>query len=164
MRGVALFLLLLVAAAASTAAVAAEVVRIEIRKSERQMILLGADDSEVRTYKVALGGNPVGHKQREGDERTPEGNYLIDWRNPKSAYHLSLHVSYPDAADRAAARSRGEDPGGMIMIHGLPRRMGWIGSMHTALDWTNGCIAVTNAEIEEIWSLVADGTPVRILP
>ncbi|MEI2386463.1 L,D-transpeptidase family protein [Breoghania sp. JC706] len=152
------------AAAASTAAVAADVARIEIRKREREMRLLAADGSEVRRYTVALGGNPVGHKQREGDERTPEGTYVIDWRNPKSAFHLSLHVSYPDVADKADARSRGEDPGGMIMIHGLPRRYGWIGSMHTALDWTDGCIAVTNAEIEEIWSLVADGTTVRILP
>ncbi len=163
-RLVALVLLVFVAAAAPAAADAAQVHQIEIRKSARLMRLLAANGDEIRRYRVALGGNPVGHKQREGDERTPEGTYVIDWRNPKSAYHLSLHISYPSAADRARARNRGDDPGGMIMIHGLRRGMGWIGSLHTSLDWTNGCIAVTNAEIEEIWSLVENGATVHIRP
>jgi murein L,D-transpeptidase YafK len=90
--------------------------------------------------------------------------YVIDYRNPKSQFHRALHVSYPNAADRATARKRGVRPGGLIMIHGLGKQYGWIGSAHTAKDWTLGCIAVTNYEIEEIWNLVSDGTPVEIRP
>ena len=116
----------------------------------------------VARYEVALGSSPVGHKQREGDGRTPEGRYLLDWRNPRSAFHLSLHLSYPDAVDTKAADARGEDPGGMIMIHGMRNGLGWIGAAHRLMDWTDGCIAVTNEEIREIWSLVPNGTPIEI--
>lgn len=153
----------LVAIVVATAAAAETADRIEVRKSER-LLLLYADDIEIRRYAVALGGAPIGDKQREGDERTPEGRYVIDWRNADSAYHLSLHISYPDAVDRAEAASRGEDPGGMIMIHGLPDGFGWIGSLHRLIDWTNGCIAVTNSEIEEIWARVPNGTPIDVVP
>lgn len=132
-----------------------------VDKSERSLKLL-RDGTVLGEYSVSLGGNPLGHKEREGDRRTPEGDYLIDWRNPNSAFHLSLHISYPDAADRARAAAAGESHGGDIMIHGLPNGWGFLGSLHLLLDWTNGCIAVTDDEMREIWSLVPDGTPIRI--
>jgi murein L,D-transpeptidase YafK len=109
-----------------------------------------------------LGGHPVGNKIQEGDERTPEGNYLIDWRNQKSIAHLSLHISYPNQADISQAKALGVSPGGNIMIHGILNGWGWLGRLHSYWDWTNGCIAVTNAEMREIWSLVPDGTPITI--
>jgi murein L,D-transpeptidase YafK len=143
---------------------APRVVRIEVRKAARLLLLLDRDGSELRRYTVALGGDPQGDKRREGDSRTPEGRYVVDWRNPDSAYHLSLHVSYPDERDRAEAAARGEDPGGMIMIHGMRNGFGWLGTLHQYVDWTDGCIAVTNDEIEEIWRLVPNGTPIDILP
>ena len=116
----------------------------------------------IRTYRVALGRNPVGPKQRQGDGKTPEGAYVIVGRNPNSAYHKSLRISYPGPADREFARRLRVEPGGDIMIHGLPNGQGWIGAGHRLRDWTEGCIAVTNDEIEEIWRLVGDGTPVLI--
>ena len=137
--------------------------KVVVEKGARRLVLERAG-AEVAVYDVALGFEPQGHKLREGDGRTPEGRYVIDWRNPESAYHLSLHISYPSAADRAAAAGRGDDPGGMIMIHGLPNGMDWVGRAHSLRDWTAGCIAVTSAEIEEIWRLVPDGTPIEIRP
>jgi murein L,D-transpeptidase YafK len=119
------------------------------------MVLLSGD-AVVRQYRVALGRNPAGPKLQEGDGKTPEGRYVIDRRNPKSAYHLSLHISYPDAADRERARAAGVDPGGDIMIHGLKN-----GELREG-DWTQGCIAVTDEEMDEIWKLVADGAQVVI--
>lgn len=164
MRGAlfALFTFLLAAVPAAASETFAK--RVELLKAERQLLLIGPDDEVLRRYHVALGGAPEGHKQREGDERTPEGHYVIDWRNPNSTYHLSLHISYPNAEDRRRAASKGEDPGGMIMIHGLAEGMEWIGPLHRMWDWTNGCVAVTNFEIEEIWSLVRNGTPIHIMP
>src|SRR5260370_31551908 len=126
-----------------------------VSKKKREMLLLRGE-SVLRTYRVALGREPVGPKRQEGDGRTPEGRYIIDWRNAKSKYHLSLHISYPDAADVARAREAGVDPGGDIMIHGLPdgvRREG---------DWTQGCIAVTDEEMDEIWGLGEEATPTWI--
>jgi murein L,D-transpeptidase YafK len=116
----------------------------------------------IREYRISLGGDPVGHKQREGDDRTPEGRYIIDWRNPKSAAYLSLHISYPAPGDVARAAAAGENPGGNIMIHGLANGWGFLRSLHLLWDWTDGCIAVTNAEMREIWSLVPDRTPIVI--
>ena len=129
--------------------------RIVIHKSRREMLLLSGD-AVVRQYRVALGRTPVGPKLQEGDGKTPEGRYVIDRRNPRSAYHLSLHISYPDAADCERARAAGVDPGGDIMIHGLKN-----GECREG-DWTQGCIAVTDDEMDEIWKLVADGTRVVI--
>ena len=126
-----------------------------VRKHRRELLLLSGT-SLLRTYRISLGPQPAGPKQQEGDGRTPEGRYTIDWRNPNSKYHLSLHISYPDAEDRARALAAGIDPGKDIMIHGQPN-----GESRTG-DWTQGCIAVTNAEMEEIWSLVFDGTPIVI--
>ncbi len=137
--------------------------KVLLRKGERRLDLLRGE-RVLRSYRVALGRAPVGPKRREGDGRTPEGAYLLDWRNPKSRYYRSIHVSYPNAADAKRARAAGVDPGGEIMIHGLPPGRGWLGAAHRRADWTEGCIAVTNDEIDEIWALVEDGTPIEIRP
>lgn len=134
-----------------------------VLKSERRMMLM-KDGATLREYSIALGFSPQGHKGREGDGKTPEGRYRIDFKNARSGYHRALRVSYPNADDRKAAAARGEDPGGDIMIHGLKNGMGWLGGLHRLRDWTYGCIAVTNAEIEEIWSMVDVGTPIEIKP
>jgi murein L,D-transpeptidase YafK len=132
--------------------------RVVVNKARREMLLLSGE-SVVRSYRIALGRDPIGHKEREGDGRTPEGRYTIDRRNPKSRYYLSLHISYPNASDLDRARALGVDPGGDIMIHGLKP-----GVAHPESDWTQGCIAVADAEMDEIWDLVVDGTPVEINP
>lgn len=132
-----------------------------VDKPARQTLLM-RDGQVIASYAISLGAAPVGHKTREGDERTPEGRYQIDWRNAKSVAHLSLHISYPNADDAAAAAARGESPGGAVMIHGMLNGWGWLGGLHQRWDWTNGCIAVTDTEMQEIWSLVPDGTPIEI--
>jgi murein L,D-transpeptidase YafK len=137
--------------------------RVVIDKAARKLTL-HRRQSAIRTYRIALGGQPTGKKQCHGDNRTPEGRYIIDGRNKNSRYHWSLHLSYPNSADRKTAKKLGCNPGGDIMIHGLPNGYGWIGKLHTAHDWTLGCIAVTDQEIEEIWGLVPNGTPVMINP
>lgn len=137
--------------------------RVFIDKSERTLTLFRGE-RELKTYKVALGRNPVGHKQQQGDGRTPEGRYKIDFHKRDSAFHRALHITYPNATDIRSARERGVSPGGDIMIHGLPNGMGAIGSAHLLRDWTEGCVAVTNEEIEEIWRVVPDGTIVEITP
>lgn len=134
-----------------------------ILKKDHVMRLLAAG-KVISTYKVALGRGGLAPKEREGDARTPEGHYVIDARNAASHYHKALHVSYPNADDRARAAKLGVPPGGAIMIHGLPNGMAWVGSAHRLYDWTLGCIAVTDAEIDEIWNLVPVGTPVEIRP
>ena len=137
--------------------------RVIILKSVRELRLM--DGAKVlKTYKVALGPHPAGPKQKQGDGKTPEGVYTISGRNVNSAYHRSLRVSYPSAADIAGAKKAGVDPGGDIFIHGLPKAYAWLGAAHRAHDWTLGCIAVTNDEIEEIWRAVANGTTVEIKP
>ena len=118
----------------------------------------------IRTYHVALGRGGLAPKQKEGDARTPEGHYVIDARNASSHYHKALHISYPNAEDHNRAAKMGVSPGGAIMIHGLPNGMGFIGSAHRLYDWTLGCIAVTDDEINEIWQMVPVGTPVEIQP
>jgi murein L,D-transpeptidase YafK len=133
-----------------------------IDKSDRRMDLLAPKDAVVRSYKIALGFAAEGDKAQEGDGRTPEGRYVIEGRNPDSAFHLSLKISYPDVADRADAAERNVDPGGDIFIHGAPNW--WVLPGTPPSDWTQGCIAVTDAEIEEIWTLARDGTPVEISP
>src|SRR5689334_8954359 len=137
--------------------------RVLVEKSKRMMTLFGGD-AVVKTYQVALGGDPIGPKQREGDHKTPEGFYTIDSRNAHSKFHLALHVSYPSEADRKRARKLGVSPGGAIMIHGLPDAFASLGALHRKTDWTNGCIAVTNEEIEEIWRLIKIDTPIEIRP
>ncbi|MGB8819032.1 MAG: L,D-transpeptidase family protein [Rhizobiaceae bacterium] len=136
---------------------------IKLDKSERRMQLL-RDNRVIAAYAVALGDAPEGPKQKEGDERTPEGRYTIDWRNPKSSYFLSLHISYPDANDKARAKAAGVPPGGDIMIHGQPNGYDVAGAVLQKFDWTDGCIAVTNDEMQQIWDAVPDGTPIEIIP
>lgn len=137
--------------------------RVVVRKAARTLALM-KHGKAIKTYRISLGKEPFGHKQREGDSRTPEGNYLIDWRNPNSLFHLSLHISYPGTNDKGKAERGGYSPGGAVMIHGRPNIVGGIDFLFTGRDWTDGCIAVTNAEIEEIWQSVPDGTPITILP
>jgi murein L,D-transpeptidase YafK len=134
-----------------------------ILKKDHVMELL-AGGKVIRTYKVSLGRGGLAPKERQGDGRTPEGHYTIDAKNEASNYHKALHVSYPNAADRQRAAKLGVSPGGSIMIHGLPNGRGWIGAAHRLYDWTLGCIAVTDEEIDEVFKLVAVGTPVEIRP
>jgi murein L,D-transpeptidase YafK len=141
----------------------AGVTRIVVQKNARKMTLWSGD-KVLRDYRVALGGQPVGPKVRQGDHKTQEGLYQVDYKLPTSTYHRALHISYPDASDRARARKLGVDPGGDILIHGLASKYAYLGAMHRAYDWTEGCIAVTNPEIEEIYKMVPVGTPVEIRP
>ena len=134
-----------------------------VEKAERRLTLF-VKDKIIRTYKIALGRKPEGPKLEEGDKRTPEGTYIIDARNPDSKFHLSLHISYPNEIDNEIASMAGLISGGSIMIHGAGEEYAWMGKFHSVLDWTDGCIAVTNDEIEEIWRLVPLGTLIKIRP
>ena len=137
--------------------------RLLVEKAARRLTLFrGA--TPLKSYHVALGRAPIGPKKREGDYRTPEGAYLIDRRKQDSAFHRALHISYPSPTDTAQARKHGVEPGGDIMIHGIRNGLGWLGALHRTRDWTAGCIAVTNAQIEEIWRAVPDGTSIEIRP
>jgi len=140
-----------------------EVSEVLVRKEERRLYLL-AGDEVVRSYRIGLGDNPSGHKLYEGDERTPEGQYSLDWRNSNSDFYKSMHISYPNEKDSELASAWGLNPGGNIMIHGLPNEAKDMEFAFLGLDWTDGCIAVSNEEMDEIWQLVSDGTPIRILP
>jgi murein L,D-transpeptidase YafK len=135
--------------------------RLQIDKGARRLVIF-ADGRAVKSYRISLGRVPEGAKEREGDGRTPEGVYIVDYRKADSDYHRALHISYPDPYDRKRARDLGVSPGGAIMIHGLPNGLGWIGRFHRFSDWTQGCIAVTDEEIEELWRAVPPGTPVEI--
>ncbi|MCE4225503.1 L,D-transpeptidase family protein [Methylobacterium sp. C25] len=134
-----------------------------VEKGARRLTLMRGE-KVLATYPVSLGFSPVGHKQREGDGRTPEGRYKIEYKNPGSVAHLSLKVSYPNQADEAAAASGGYSPGGDIMVHGIMNGLGWIGGLHRLTDWTSGCVGVTNAEMEAIYSRVDVDTPIEIRP
>jgi murein L,D-transpeptidase YafK len=136
--------------------------RIVIVKSKHSMVLM-ANGKPLKSYHVALGKSD-GAKERQGDHKTPEGEYVIDQKNAQSRFHLALHVSYPNAADRKRAHDAGVDPGGAIMIHGVEKQFAWLGPLQHDIDWTDGCIAVTNREMDEVWQLVPVGTPVEIKP
>jgi len=127
-------------------------------------MLLLRGDRVLRDYEIALGRSPSGPKRRHGDGRTPEGRYRLDSRSLRSRFHRSLHISYPNQQDLEFARRAGIAPGGSVMIHGLPSGGSWVGEEHRGFDWTNGCIGVTDDEMEEIWELVDDGTPIEIRP
>ena len=137
--------------------------KILIKKKERRLTLI-SKGKVLKTYKIALGGNPNGPKERQGDNKTPEGTYVIDSRNKDSRYHLSLHISYPNEKDKKRAKELGVSPGGDIMIHGIKNGFSWVGDFHTEVDWTKGCIAVTDEEIEEIDKSAPNGTIVEIRP
>lgn len=137
--------------------------RVVVRKAER-VLELHREGNVLRSFPIALGFEPEGHKRRQGDGRTPEGVYVVDARHETRRYGPGLHISYPRPEDVRSARERGVEPGGGIFIHGLPVGLSIIGEAHADFDWTNGCIAVTDAQLEEIWARVADGTPIEILP
>ncbi len=137
--------------------------KILIEKQARRLTLISKGEV-LKTYKIALGGNTIGPKERQGDNKTPEGTYAIDSRNKGSLYHLALHISYPNEKDKKRARERGVSPGGNIMIHGIKNGFSWVGDAHAEVDWTKGCIAVTDEEIEEIGKVVPNGTIVEIRP
>lgn len=137
--------------------------RVLVEKSQRKLHLL-KDDEIFRTFAVALGIVPLGDKQREGDFRTPEGVYVLDRRNPNSEFFLSIRISYPNHDDVREARERGEDPGGAIMIHGQPNEPTRAEVYYRTRDWTNGCIAVSNSDMIDIWLMTGDGTPIEIRP
>lgn len=136
---------------------------IVVEKSKRELTVY-SQGKPLKTYKVALGREPVGPKRREGDKKTPEGRYTINYRKADSGYFRALHISYPSQADAETARKEGVSPGGDIMIHGLRNGMGWIGKLHRSADWTLGCVAVTDREMEELWRTVPDGTFVELKP
>lgn len=139
--------------------------RVVVKKSQRKLELVG-NGNVVREYRISLGGSPVGHKYREGDQRTPEGSYVLNWRNPASNYYKAIHISYPSERDRKVSYQLGYNPGGMIMIHGMPNyiQSASMRRQYVGRDWTQGCIAVQNDAMDEIWQLVKDGTPIQIMP
>jgi murein L,D-transpeptidase YafK len=134
-----------------------------VEKFQRKLTLY-KNQIAIQSYQVALGSQPVGSKQKEGDGRTPEGDYTIDFKHPKSRFHFALRLSYPSKAEQGLAASNGYSAGSDIMIHGIRNGFGFIGSQHRRFDWTDGCIAVTNEEIEDIWHYVDLGTTIRIVP
>jgi murein L,D-transpeptidase YafK len=162
-RLLVLAVVLVVALAASAGAAPGKADRVLVLKSERELMLLRGG-VVLKSYPIALGRHPKGPKRRLGDERTPEGIYLIDGRTANTPYHRALHISYPDYRDVAQARARHWSPGGAIFIHGMPQSYGPFDPVRFFVDWTNGCIAVGNIAIEEIWNSVDDGTVIEIRP
>lgn len=163
MRFLLLVIALLVAGSSAHAADAAT--HILVDKSSRKLFVY-ADQAVIATYRVVLGGNPEGHKVQEGDRRTPEGNYVLDYKNKKSSYFLSIHISYPDQTDRKKASALGVSPGGDIMIHGQPNNRGFrqYVDLHARYDWTDGCIALSNQDMKTLWDLVSVPMPIEIRP
>lgn len=137
--------------------------RVVVEKESRKLHLV-KNGQPFRTFDIALGFVPIGDKVEEGDNKTPEGRYLLDARNPDSDYFLSIRISYPDAEDRHAARQKGVDPGGQIMIHGQPNEPTYSAAYYASTDWTNGCIAVSNSDMIDIWLMTPDNVPIEILP
>jgi murein L,D-transpeptidase YafK len=132
-------------------------------KSEAKLYLM-KDGEVLKQFRVAFGANPNGHKQQQGDERTPEGTYFLDYKNANSSYYKSIHISYPNSEDKKRARKRKVDPGGSIMIHGQKNGYGWLWFVTQFFNWTDGCIAVSNKAMDEIWRAVDVGTPIEIKP
>ena len=132
-----------------------------VKKSDYKMFLLSGKEI-VREYNVRFGANPRGHKQQQGDEKTPEGTYELDYKNPNSSFYKAIHISYPNPEDIERARENNVDPGGQIMIHGQKNGYGWLWFITQRFNWTDGCIAVTNREMEEIYGLIETGTPIEI--
>ena len=150
----------------------AKIVKVEVRKAARTLDLIDHKNEVVKTFDIMLGKSPVGSKLQRGDNKTPEGKYKIDWRNPKSSYYLSLHISYPNKTDSRNSAELGLDPGDNIFIHGLPNKVSALSGVERRIaesfllntDWTNGCIAVSNADMKVIWDLTPNGAELEILP
>ncbi len=155
MKNTVLLALLLV----SSAAFGVDLVKVD--KSERKMYLLEGDEI-VKEYNVALGANPKGHKQQEGDEKTPEGTYILDYKKEDSSFYRAMHISYPNEQDIENAKELGVSPGGFIMVHGQRNWLGWFSAVTQIFDWTNGCIALTNSDMDEFMQLVETGTEIQI--
>jgi murein L,D-transpeptidase YafK len=155
--------LLLAIAAGSVAHAAVKADQVVVNKSAARLYLK-AQGKTIATFQVAFGAQPQGHKQQQGDERTPEGHYTLDAKNSQSDYYKSIHISYPNAVDRALASRHGVNAGGDIMIHGQPNGWGWLAPITQWLNWTDGCIALTNGDMDEVWRAVDVGTPITILP
>lgn len=137
--------------------------RVLVIKSEAKLYLK-KNGKVLKAYHVAFGENPEGHKRQEGDERTPEGTYLLDYKKSDSAFYKSIHISYPNKADKQRATKAGVSPGGFIMIHGQKNGLGWLSWITQQFNWTDGCIAVSNRAMDEIWHSVQVGTPIEIRP
>ena len=146
-----------------TAQIRTVVDKVVVYKHDHKLILLSRG-KQVKSYRVALGAEPVGPKTQQGDHRTPEGLYVLDSRNPNSQYYKAFHISYPNSKDIATAKKLGVSPGGDIMLHGLPKKYAWVGKAHATHDWTDGCIAVSNEEMDELWKLIPVGTRIQIEP
>lgn len=157
LAGIVLFCLTALAAAEPS------VDLVRVIKSERKLQLL-SEGAVLYEFKVSLGSNPEGHKLQEGDEKTPEGLYRLDYKKADSSFYKAFHISYPNAQDLAAAKSRGLNPGNNIMIHGQKNGWGWLSSVSQDFDWTKGCIALRDSEIDIMWKLVREGTAVEISP
>jgi len=137
--------------------------KIVIEKSKRKLQVY-SNDKLIKTYKISLGQNPTGDKEFEGDKKTPEGEYVINDKNPNSGYYKNLGISYPNKQDIENAKKIGKDPGGQIKIHGIKNGLGWIGKIHLLMDWTAGCIALTNEDIDELYNVIKVETPIVIKP
>ena len=146
-----------------SSAQAAKIDAILVDKSDGKLYLKSKGQI-VKDYRVVFGANPEGHKQQEGDERTPEGLYFLDYKNAGSGYYKSIHISYPNKQDKWQAKLRGVNPGGAVMIHGQKNGWGWMWFLTQLFNWTNGCIALKNADMEEVWQTVRVGTPIQIQP
>lgn len=137
--------------------------KVVVEKAKRKLHLMRAGLA-FRTFNIALGIEPVGDKEREGDQKTPEGRYSLDIRHADSDFFLAIHISYPSSKDREYARRLGYDPGGAIMIHGQPNKPTFSAAYYRTQDWTNGCIALSNSDMIDIWLMTESGTPIEILP
>jgi murein L,D-transpeptidase YafK len=136
---------------------------VRVVKSERKLMLFSGG-KVIREFKVVLGDNPEAHKQQKGDGRTPEGSYTLDYKKSDSAFYKAIHISYPNEDDMASAKQRGVDPGGQIMIHGQRNGFAWLTFLSQYLDWTDGCIALKNEDMDVLWKAVPEGTRIEILP
>lgn len=143
--------------------VLAQADRVRVLKGERKLQIL-AGDKVLHEFGIALGGRPLGHKQQEGDQRTPEGPYTLDYRKADSAYYKALHISYPEARDVERSKAAGVSPGGLIMIHGQRNGFGWLAPLTQRFDWTDGCIGLRNEDMDVVWQTVVNGTPIELRP
>lgn len=159
----AALLLAAVVAASPAVAVAEKADLVRVKKSEAKLYLLKAG-APLAEFPVVFGAQPKGHKQQEGDERTPEGRYVLDYKKADSAFFKAIHISYPNAQDIARAKDQGVNPGGAIMIHGQKNGLGWLSPVTQFVNWTNGCIALTNTDMQAVWEAVDAGTPIEIEP
>lgn len=136
---------------------------VRVSKADRKLLLL-SEGKVLREFKIALGGSPKGHKTKEGDSRTPEGIYVLDYKKADSAFYKAIHISYPNVGDLESAKARGVNAGGQVMIHGQKNGLGWLSFISQRFDWTNGCIALSDNDMAVVWAQVREGTKVEILP